>query len=573
MALAVVSVSCPPLLSRVFGSKNYSRSSSSSRDVTTIIKTLIEGSTNDVKAAVLSPNFYLCVTQMQHLDLPRDVRRGRNKQLVFCLGESQTTAFIVMKERMNMETAQLIIQDFRNSNTKLEKLADSVEDLKTLIKKRYDEAKCVVTFKDLSCGHFNTERTCMRCTEGPKQTSDGLGAFLTTFGKVLLSYLDVTKDTALVIKLITLIGVQIFTEPALFQSVIIWLLIASIVVPLLKSAVETAFWYPHAVLESSASTPTGSKLRALQAAVFCGYFFVPSLLIINREKAALRRKMLLEKTKDDFLSTGVVKEQICEELQEVEKYEIDVKEAYLLFKRNEASFEIVLQMGLQLTMLLLSMTTFPTHAGLQGVFGKDYSKQENILRAQFGTGYESVDFGEWLLIGSIIWSFKTVSTTFIWIKTAKKSHNMGVAAKSALGLRAFLFSTSRILALVAFFGPLLGLMDCLTHWKAQQKPLDPQLLERLTNNSDSYWDKDTVQSVYKTLSSSEFTEYTVIPLRAAFFVLIVCSLLMGLVIFLVKRKLSGDFKAASWASQLQHVAEVLNFPDAFLDWDDDSGNF
>ena len=54
----------------------------------------------------------------------------------------------------------------------------------------------------------------MRCTEGPKQTSDGLGAFLTTFGKVLMSYLDVTKDTALVIKLITLIGVQIFTEPA-----------------------------------------------------------------------------------------------------------------------------------------------------------------------------------------------------------------------------------------------------------------------------------------------------------------------------------------------------------------------
>ena len=354
---------------------------------------------------------------------------------------------------------------------------------------------------------------------------------------------------------------------------IIWLLIASISVPLLKSAVETALWYPHAVLSSSVSPPTGCKLRALQVAVFCGYFFVPSLLIINKEKAKLSRKILLEKSKEEFVSSGTMTEQIYEELQEVEKYEMDVNEAYLIFKRNEASFEIVLQMGLQLTMLLLSMTTYPTHAGLQGVFGKDYSKQENVLRTQFGKGYESVDFSEWLLIGSIIWSFKTVCTTFIWIKTAKKSHNMGVAAKCVLGLRAFLFSTSRIFALVAFFGPFLGLMDCLAHWKAQQKPLDPELLERLTNNSDSYWNKDTVQSLYETLSSSEFTEYTVIPLRAAFFLLLASSLLMGLVIFLVKRKLSGDFKAASWGSQLQHIAEVLNFPDAFSDWDDDSGKF
>ena len=187
-------------------------------------------------------------------------------------------------------------------------------------------------------------------------------------------------------------------------------------------------------------------------------------------------------------------------------------------------------------------------------------------------GYESVDFGEWLLIGSIIWSFKTVCTTFIWIKTTKKSHNLGIAAKCVLGLRAFLFSTSRIFALVAFFGPFLGLLDCLAHWKAQQKPLNPELLERLGNHSDSYWDKDTLQSLYKTLSSSEFLEYTVISLQAAFFLLLGCSLLMGLVIILVKRKMSADFKAASWASQLQHVAEVLNFPDAFSDWDDDFGN-
>ena len=149
---------------------------------------------------------------------------------------------------------------------------------------------------------------------------------------------------------------------------------------------------------------------------------------------------------------------------------------------------------------------------------------------------------------------------------------MGVAAKGALGLRAFLFSTSRIFALVAFFAQFLGLMDCLAHWKAQQKPLDPELLEKVSNSSNAYWDRDTFQSLYKTLSSSEFTEYTVLSLREAFSLLIGSSFLVGLLIFLVKRKMSSDFREASCASQLQHVAEAVNFPDAFVDWDDDSGD-
>ena len=97
------------------------------------------------------------------------------------------------------------------------------------------------------------------------------------------------------------------------------------------------------------------------------------------------------------------------------------------------------------------------------------------------------------------------------------------------------------------------------------------LLERLANNSDSYWDKDTVHSLYKTLGSGDFLEYTVISLQPAFFLLVGSSLLMGLVIILVKRAMSADFKAARWVSQLQHVVEVLNFPDAFSDWDDDFG--
>ena len=95
---------------------------------------------------------------------------------------------------------------------------------------------------------------------------------------------------------------------------------------------------------------------------------------------------------------------------------------------------------------------------------------------------------------------------------------------------------------------------------------------KVSNSSNAYWDRDTFQSLYKTLSSSEFTEYTVLSLREAFSLLIGSYFLIGLLIFLVKRKMNSDFREASCASQLQHVAEAVNFPDAFEDWDDDSGD-
>ena len=305
-----MTILCPTILSRAFGVRRDADSSSGS---CLIIKTLVEGSIDDIKKVVLSPGFALAVTQMQHLDLSREVRRSRNRQLIFCLGNSQSEAFATLKNMMNVETARQIIQDFEHSNTKMNRLADIIEDLRTPLKKICDEAKCFVT-----CGVYNWKQTFTCCAETTQLASVGILPFLASFGSVVLSYLDVTKDTALVIKLISLIGVQIFTEPAIFQSVVIWLLIASIVVPLLKSAIETALCYPHAVLDSSASLPSGRQLRLLQAAVFCGYFFVPSLLIVNRKKAKLKIEILLEKSKEEFHSAGLVKEEIQEEIRNVE---------------------------------------------------------------------------------------------------------------------------------------------------------------------------------------------------------------------------------------------------------------
>ena len=171
--MALVTILCPTILSRAFGVRRDADSSSGS---CLIIKTLVEGSIDDIKKVVLSPGFALAVTQMQHLDLSREVRRSRNRQLIFCLGNSQSEAFATLKNMMNVETARQIIQDFEHSNTKMNRLADIIEDLKTPLKKMCDEAKCFVT-----CGVYNWKQTFTCCAETTQLASVGILPYLAEF--------------------------------------------------------------------------------------------------------------------------------------------------------------------------------------------------------------------------------------------------------------------------------------------------------------------------------------------------------------------------------------------------------
>ena len=54
-------------------------------------------------------------------------------------------------------------------------------------------------------------------------------------------------------------------------------------------------------------------------------------------------------------------------------YLIQLRNAHLIFKKNEAALELVIQQSIQLAMLLLSMTRYPVATGMQGIFGKDFS--------------------------------------------------------------------------------------------------------------------------------------------------------------------------------------------------------
>jgi hypothetical protein len=205
-------------------------------------------------------------------------------------------------------------------------------------------------------------------------------------------------------------------------------------------------------------------------------------------------------------------------------------------------------------MLLLSLTKYPVTAGLQDVFGKDYSSVDNYL-----------NLGDALLVMSVCWSFKTGVVSFLKIHSEQKAGMLSGAAKVVLGLRALLFSVTRIVCVVAFFGPFLGLGDCMAHWHAEGIQLDPELLDNL-NSSSSYWDNQTVSLMYR---EQDYTNYTLVTLQAAFFIFLGVIFLHGIAIFVLKMSVSSHFKSTGWLNKVGHVVESLHVPDVYKDFDVD----
>ena len=92
---------------------------------------------------------------------------------------------------------------------------------------------------------------------------------------------------------------------------------------------------------------------------------VPAIIIISSENAKEERKNL--KSKDRSMQ-DLAKVSILERCQLLTEFIEECRKALLTFKRNELSMELVIQMSIHLTMLLLSKTDYPIESGLQSIF-------------------------------------------------------------------------------------------------------------------------------------------------------------------------------------------------------------
>ena len=138
------------------------------------------------------------------------------------------------------------------------------------------------------------------CKLGPQPTTDGLGSKLFRVLKANVSYIDIVRDTILVGILIKITDGSFTDDITLFPNVVILILLATVAVPTFISAFHTSARHPLAIFEFSVwnyfrRNPAGKwELIFIQLGVFFCYFFVPAILVDNKEKAKLRRQALEE---------------------------------------------------------------------------------------------------------------------------------------------------------------------------------------------------------------------------------------------------------------------------------------
>jgi len=278
-----------------------------------------------------------------------------------------------------------------------------------------------------------------------------------------------------------------------FVSTLAWLLLSSVLLPLLLSGVETAWRRPLVFLGSggwaryTANPPSDRKLRAMRIFNVVCCVILPAVLINAKEEAKAKKEQLLAEVKNQYDNPKEAKVQgdLHQMLRDTDSYLEESKKTLLTYKRNELSFENSIQITIQVLMLLLSpaYTSYPTHSGLQAVFQKDFVIQKELQsRIESLSGHDSstelsFNLTEWFLVLSILWSMKTMGTTYVKTKAVGKVELLGMPGKLLLAFRSLLVYSVRLTCVVAFFGPFLGLFNVLAHWHAEQTVLEVKVFD------------------------------------------------------------------------------------------------
>ena len=96
--------------------------------------------------------------------------------------------------------------------------------------------------------------------------------------------------------------------------------------------------------------------------------------------------------------------------------------------------------------------------GLEAIFQQD-------SKVQFGICFSQ----KTIIVISVLWSLKTAILLHVKILSMEKGF-FGFKAKTATFIWGLVASVRRVLGIVIFFSPSLGLLDLLWHWHAEQFP-------------------------------------------------------------------------------------------------------
>ena len=398
---------------------------------------------------------------------------------------------------------------------------------------------------------------------------------LVRFLTVAMAYLDLCLDSILVGTILIVLGHTI-TQYNLFSTQLAILLLASILVPSFATANKVARSRPLIAVGLDEWVRRNEhkkyKIVILQFFLHCKCLLVPAMIIRSEEKATERQKIL----KDRIVKMAKDKNVQDSDLEEVEQINAFLNECrlgMLTFRINELCVELVIQLSVHLTMVLLSQTNFPIESGLQSIFkSNDNTEEENSKEKTVSNASATLAF----LIISILWSFKTSALTSIKIATESKKF-LPIASKLIIGMRYLLITVIRICSFVTYFAPYLGNLDIMAHYQAETVFLELETFKRLNENGFHFInlvtnEKQTIKisKLFRTDYNNTHpqppptTVYTLITLKTASIWFCAIFLLYSVILILIKNKLNESFKSASFWKKLTHILQAVIMPNVSI---------
>ena len=375
--------------------------------------------------------------------------------------------------------------------------------------------------------------------------------FLHKVMTVLFVYIDISKDLLITFTLLFLIGgLQTLIEfPTVFTSAVVISLLASIFVPLFLSSLQLARHNPDMIFgENFYKLPRWKQnLGKLGIVLMC--LINPALLVLayesNQEK--LRFQSL---TKESY-----------EEVEKIIKRGEEIQRQYVRYIRTELGFEVIFQIAGQILLLLQSSTATPTVSGLEVMFGKSDS---------YGIPAEVI------VTVSIIWSFKTCITLPLKAIEVEKTH-VEFKAKAFLVLISLFSASARLLSIVSYFTPFMGLFDLLHHHELEQLPftvslegkLRPYDMLEMYNTTPvrwglvDRWDYSDPEDP----TPPPYTLYTLLRLGESLQLFFIILVLHVLAVMMVKVFHADKFGEADKLDRFIHVVENLTIAYPFQDFD------
>ena len=278
----------------------------------------------------------------------------------------------------------------------------------------------------------------------------------------------------------------------------------------------------------------------------------------------------------------------------------------------ELGLETLYQLAIQIILLLYAITSTSTIEGFNHIFKQDTGLSGDLMK----------DYKVLFLYVSISWSVMSNVNSHIKGLSAHRKYFPFISKGIAI-VYAFFGITTRVLAIIAFFTPCLGLFSVLKHWKGEEINWHPALIENFVANKTVVFEGSlpiSVDSIYirprennslsfnaslmeKVGAASKYFQidgtiqfgnssqiswhhldrwmyhlnekptppsyslYTLVSLQYYFLIFLLILFSQTFVIFLVKCKLAKAFGRLSILEKIIHCVEGTNLPYNAQEWD------